>query len=110
MYISLYYVYFTDSQTVDYITLTGGKSVSDALNEMLYADDVNKTNSTMKTFIETWYENNMIAYTSYLEDTTFCNDRSILNLNGWNPNGGSTNDTESSLEFKNNNETKEKKQ
>ena len=95
---SLYYVYYTTSSYAFYITLTGGKSVSDALNEMLYADDVNKTDSTMKTYIETWYENNMTAYTSYLEDTTYCNDRSILNLNGWNPNGGSTSDF---LQFKN---------
>ena len=95
---SLYYVYNTDSSKAYYITLTGGKSVSDALNEMLYADDVNKTDSTMKTYIETWYENNMTAYTSYLEDTTYCNDRSILNLNGWNPNGGSTS---IDLQFKN---------
>ena len=95
--LSLYYVYYTSSNA-HYITLTGGKSVSDALNEMLYADDVNKTNSTMKTYIETWYENNMTTYTSYLEDTTYCNDRSILNLNGWNPNGGSTT---SYLQFKN---------
>ncbi|MGN1379053.1 MAG: hypothetical protein ACI4XR_01475 [Bacilli bacterium] len=95
---SIYYVYYTDSETAYYITLTGGKSVGDALNEMLYADDVNKTNSTIKTYIETWYENNMTSYTSYLEDTTFCNDRSILNLNGLNPNGGSTS---SYLQFKN---------
>ena len=65
---------------------------------MLYADDVNKTDSTMKTYIETWYENNMTSYTSYLEDTTYCNDRSILNLNGWNPNRG---DVTSHLQFKN---------
>ena len=95
---SLYYVYNTTSSYARYITLTGGKSVGDALNEMLFADDVNKTNSTMKTYIETWYENNMTEYTSYLEDTTYCNDRSILNLNGWNPNGGSTS---SYLQFKN---------
>ena len=95
---SLYYVYYTTSSYAYYITLMGGKSVSDALNEMLYADDVNKTDSAMKTYIETWYENNMTAYTSYLEDTTYCNDRSILNLNGWNPNGGSTSNN---LLFKN---------
>ena len=98
---SLYYVYYIYSSAAYYITLTGGKSVSDALNEMLYADDVNKTDSTIKTYIETWYENNMTSYKSYLEDTTFCNNRSILNLNGWNPNGGSTT---SGLQFKNYNE------
>ena len=37
----------------------------------------NTTNSTIKTTLDTWYKNNMIAYTSYLADTTFCNDRSI---------------------------------
>ncbi|MGN1379399.1 MAG: hypothetical protein ACI4XR_03260, partial [Bacilli bacterium] len=98
---SLYYVYYTSSSTAYYVTLTNGKSVSDALSEMLYSDDVNTTDSTMKTYVETWYKNNMTSYTSYLEDVTFCNDRSILNLNGWNPNGGSTT---SSLQFKNYNE------
>ena len=43
-----------------------------------YADTLtNTTNSTMKTTLDTWYKNNMTAYTSYLADTTFCNDRSI---------------------------------
>ena len=70
---------------------------------MLYADDVNKTNSIMKTYIETWYENNMTAYTSYLEDTTYCNDRSILDLKGWNPNGEITTNYVGTLLFKNSN-------
>ena len=100
---SLYYVYFTESDYAYYITLTGGKSVGDALNEMLFADDVNKTNSIMKTYIENWYENNMTSYTSYLEDTIFCNDRSILNLKGWNPNGEIEPDIGPSLLFKNSN-------
>ena len=43
----------------------------------------------------------MTAYRSYLEDTTYCNDRSILNLNSWNPNGGSTTGSSSYLQFKN---------
>ncbi len=43
-----------------------------------YADAVtNTTNSPIKTTLDTWYKNNMTAYTSYLADTTFCNDRSI---------------------------------
>ena len=73
-----------------YITLTGGKSVNDALNEMLWADDVNATDSTIKDYIDTWYASNMTSYTSYLEDTVYCNDRSVNSLGGWNPNGGST--------------------
>ena len=98
---SLYYVYITDSTAAYYITLTNGKSVDDALNEMLYADDVNKTDSTIKTYIDTWYKDNMTSYTDKLEDTVFCNDRTMINqsANGWNPNGGSTS---TDLYFKNN--------
>ena len=96
---SIYYVYYTHPSWAYYITLTGGKSVSDALNEMLYANDVNKNDSTIKANIDSWYKYNIKdKYDKKLEDTVFCNDRGILNLNGWNPNGG---DTASSLQFKN---------
>ena len=95
---SIYYVYYIYNGTPYYITLTGGKSVSDALNEMLYADDVNKKDSTIKAYIDSWYEENIKdKYDDKLEDTIFCNDRSISSLEGWNPDGGST----TPLEFKN---------
>ena len=86
---SIYYIYYIDGITPYYITITNGKSVEDALNEMLYADDVNKTDSTMKTYIDSWYKDKMTSYTDKLEDTVFCNDRTIINqlANGWNPNG-----------------------
>ena len=87
---SIYYISYIDNGTAYYTTLTGGKSVSDALNEMLYADDVNTKDSTIKAYIDEWYENNLARYENKLEDTVFCNDRTISNLGGWNPNGGST--------------------
>ena len=98
---SVYYVYYIDGGTPYYITLTGGKSVNDALNEMLYADDVNKKDSTIKAYIDNWYETNIKdKYDGKLEDTVFCNDRTITNLssNGWNQNSGSTS---TYLKFKN---------
>ena len=98
---SIYYVYYASSSNAYYITLTNGKSVNDALNEMLYADDVNKNDSTIKTYIDSWYESNIKdKYDNKLEDTVFCNDRSMSNesSNGWNPIGGSTS---TSLRFKN---------
>ena len=97
---SVYYVYYVDSVYAYYITLTNGKSVNDALNEMLYANDVNKNDSIIKTYIDSWYENNLASYEDKLEDTVFCNDRKLLDLGGWNPNGGSTT---SYLQFKNSN-------
>ena len=49
-----------------------------------YADAVtNTTNSPIKTTIDTWYKNNMIKYTSYLADETFCNDRSVTGGSGY---------------------------
>ncbi|MDY4544641.1 MAG: hypothetical protein SPE00_04945 [Bacilli bacterium] len=95
---SIYYVYHTDSALAYYITLTGGKSVNDALNEMLYADDVNTNDSAIKAYIDNWYENNLASYEDKLEDTVFCNDRSTTSLGGWNPNGGYTTKY---LQFKN---------
>ncbi len=97
---SIYYIYYIDGSTPYYITITNGKSVEDAINEMLYADDVNTKDSTMKTYIDSWYKDKMTRYTDKLEDTVFCNDRTIINQlsNGWNPNGGSTT---TSVQFKN---------
>ena len=85
----LYYVYFFGGY-VNYLTLTNGKSIDNALNEMLYADDVNTKDSTIKTYIDSWYENNLIDYEDKLEDTILCNDRSIPKLYHWDPNSGKT--------------------
>ncbi len=75
------------------IKLTEGRTIEDAIDEMFYADDVNTTDSTIKAFIDSWYEANMTDYTYLLDDNVYCNDRSVLNAdtNGWNPNGGDTN-------------------
>ena len=56
---------------------------------MLYNDNVNTKNSNIKTLIETWYRQNMTAYTSKLEDVVYCNNRTQSNAdtNGWNKNG-----------------------
>ena len=83
---SVRYVYYVSSSTAYYITLTNGKKVEDALDEMF----TNTNDSAIKTAIDTWYASNMTSYTNKLEDTSYCNDRTIYQLNGWNPNGGST--------------------
>lgn len=84
------YIYSTNSYQAYYIELSGGKNVNDALNEMLYNDDVNKYDSVIKSVLDSWYEENLASYTDYLEDTVWCNDRKAKNLSnsGWNPNGG----------------------
>ena len=83
---TVYYVHYTgDSETIYYITLNNGVNIEGALNEMFPEDSNlrNQTDSTIKTTIDNWYSNNMTEYTEYLEDTVWCNDRSIYQLNGW---------------------------
>ena len=72
------------------ITLNGEKNIEEAVHNMLDGSNVNENNSAIKTAIDTWYQNNMIDYTNKLEDTTFCNNRSIINYGGWNPSGSTS--------------------
>ena len=87
----LRYVYYTynNNEIKYYITLTGGDGVEEALAKM----NTNTNNSNAKTQIDTWYASNMNTVTSKLEDTVWCNDRSMGNgnNNGWIANGGDLN-------------------
>lgn len=86
-----YVHYYTGSGTMNYITLKNGEtSVNTVLDKML---NQNTTSSTMKVGLEAWYERNLLSYSSYIEDTIYCNDRSYKNFesSGWNENGGNTN-------------------
>lgn len=90
------YIYSVSNTSAYYISLSLGKSIENAINEMLYIDDVNTNNSTIKSVIDAWYQKYMINYTSYLEDTIFCNERSTSSLAGWSSSGNVT----SSVHFK----------
>ena len=71
---NVYYIhYFGSSYQIYYLKLSSGKNIEDAKNEMF----TNTTDSTIKKAIDTWYKNNMTAYTEKLEDTIFCNDRTL---------------------------------
>ena len=86
---SVYYIYYTDTSNAYYITLTNGKTVENAIDEMLTSSS-NTTDSTIKAYLDSWYTANLTSYANYLEDTVWCNDRSISSLGGWDPNGGDT--------------------
>ena len=87
------YIYIFSGSTPYYINITDGKNVEDAVNEMLYDDNINTINSTMKSGIEAWYKHYLLDYDSYIEDTVFCYHRGQNNsgTNGFNPNGGNIN-------------------
>ena len=101
-----------------YITLANGELVEDAIYKMtgnivnqnidVVARNsgyvLNNTDSTIKTAIESWFRTNLTNevdntkrnYVNYIEDTVYCNDRSLKTTgssskyeqSGWNPNGG----------------------
>ncbi|MBQ3307277.1 MAG: hypothetical protein IJG68_03680 [Bacilli bacterium] len=75
-----YYKYF-------YFKLENGKKIEDFLTDSLSDNHVNQKDSTIKTYIETWYQNNLLHYSSKLEDIIFCNDRNIDIYGGFKPNG-----------------------
>ena len=86
----LRYVYYMSGSTKYYITLQNGKGVEDALKEML-SESRDTIKSPIHETINNWYNTNIKnSYGDYVEDTAWCNDRSVSteNLGGWNPNGG----------------------
>ena len=91
----VYYDYLYYNGYTYYISLPKGKSVETALSEMLdyntYSSTIKGSKNTVGT-VDWWYYNNieLKEYGNYIEDTIYCNDRSLANSNYgvWNPNGG----------------------
>ena len=78
------YYYHQSGGNSYYIELENGDTIATALAKM----QENNTSSNAKTLIDNWYQSNMTTVTNKLEDTIWCNDRSIYQINGWNANGG----------------------
>ncbi len=66
-------------------------------SSQIYEETHKNTNdSTIKTFIDSWYKINLSNYTSYLQDAIYCNDRSIIPVNDYSGNSLLGNGTNSS--------------
>ena len=62
-----------NNSTIVYSKFNDDSSTEDDVS-YIYSDG---TNSTIKQAVDTWYTSNMTSYTDMLEDTVWCNDRSI---------------------------------
>lgn len=91
-------VYYVNQTTVDgayYIELKNGDKVADAINKMYNntnsnTSEINKYNSAIKSYIDSWYEDNLAHVANYLdENEVYCNDRTIKTLGGFSPTGNS---------------------
>ena len=67
---SAYNANYDDNTYVGYMYGTAGSSSYEEAHK-------NNNNSTVKTFIDNWYKTNLNSYTDYLQDTIYCNDRSV---------------------------------
>ena len=85
----MYYIYYLSGTDPYYIKLNGNETGPEALNKMVNNNDINVKDSTIKKFIDGWYAMNLkgTEYESKLEDTVFCNDRTIDEIGGWSETG-----------------------
>ncbi len=86
--IRYYYSYSINNESnyYMYFTLTNGKKIEDVVSESL---ENGLAESNVKRMVEEWYEENIDGPNdTKIEDTVYCNDRSIYSLGGFNPNGG----------------------
>ena len=70
---------YNDNAYVGYMYGTAGSTTYEATH-------ANTNNSTIKTYLDNWYQENLLSYTSYMSvDAGFCNDRSMASTaNTWN--------------------------
>ena len=67
---------YEDNAYVGYMYGTPGSTTYEATH-------ANTNSSTVKTMIDTWYQNNLISYSSLIADSGFCGDRSVANGSGY---------------------------
>ena len=72
------------SFTMNVVELSGGISIQDVTNNWI--SNTNQEDSLAKKIVEEWYEDNLLSFDDLIDDTIFCNDRTISSLNGWDPN------------------------
>lgn len=82
---------------VFYIKLNNVSNIDELLDLEMDGNSTNTIDSSIKKLLDDWYKNNFTDYTSYLEDTVFCNDRGIYNR--WNLNSPIDNDNDIKMHF-----------
>ena len=101
-YVFSYNTHLSEPISLISYTMTSGTLFENIVNDMLYGSDVNTNDSLIKTVIDTWYKNNMIGFTKYLEDTMFCGNRLLEDHenNGLYPNSATLSDSTPLFDYK----------
>ena len=64
---------YNDNAYVGYMYGTTGSSTYNATH-------TNTNSSTIKTVIDSWYQNNLSSYSQYIADAIYCNDREVVQV------------------------------
>ena len=70
---SAYNSSYNDNAYVGYMYGSAGSSTYEATH-------ANTNDSTIKTVIDSWYQNNLSSYSTYIADAIYCNDREVVNV------------------------------
>ena len=70
---STYNSSYNDNAYVGYMYGSAGSSTYNATH-------ANTNDSTIKTVIDEWYQNNLSSYSTYIADAIYCNDREVVNV------------------------------
>jgi len=84
------YAIYLSGISIYYTELSDVSNIDAAVTKMLLANNVNTKNSVMKFGIEKWYEKYLLPYDSYIDDTIYCNDRSITTFGAFTESGAIT--------------------
>ena len=71
---SAYNSSYNDNAYVGYMYGSAGSSTYEATH-------ANTNDSTIKTVIDSWYQNNLSSYSTYIADAIYCNDREVVQVN-----------------------------
>ena len=83
--VNVRYYYYKGGNSYYYVLLSNGEKNVDVIEKSQY----NIKDSNAKKNIEKWFQENLIDYVNQMEDTIWCNDRSIGNYGGWQLTGSS---------------------
>lgn len=78
---TVYYMFDSTQGNFTYYELSNGDKIDDLLEYFFTTN--NTVDSSAKERVDEWYQSNMTAYTSKLEDAIYCNDRTIFNKAGF---------------------------
>ena len=74
---TVYFVYMVRDNNNYYASLSNGLFLNDFLNIEFNGNSTNEKKSTIHDNVNNWYINNLLDVNHYIEDTIYCNDRTL---------------------------------